>query len=155
LKPAHPCGNPLMFSACSDGAEALQQIEKQKFGLIITDLRLPKFNGDELIRRMAAGKGLNRRTPVVLTSGYFTEFGDGRASLGDKHSEASIYLLPKPFKRHELVAVAAHDKNNFYKTIYYPHDPPPPTATNENHQGKKKQRRTMERCCIENLKRNG
>jgi CheY-like chemotaxis protein len=92
----------LMISACSDGAEALEQIEKQKFDLIITDLRLPKFNGDELIRRMAAGKGLNRRTPVVLTSGYFTDFGDGRAALGDEHSEANIYLLPKPFKRHDL-----------------------------------------------------
>ena len=92
----------LMISACSDGAEALEQIEKQKFDLIITDLRLPNFNGDELIRRMASGKGPNRRTPVVLTSGYFNDFGDGRASLGEEHAEANIYLLPKPFKRHYL-----------------------------------------------------
>ena len=95
----------LMITACSDGAEALEQIEKQKFDLIITDLRLPKFNGDEIIRRMAAGKGPNKRTPVVLTSGYFNDFGDGRASLGEEDTEANIYLLPKPFKRHDLQSV--------------------------------------------------
>ena len=95
----------LMITACSDGAEALEQIEKQKFDLIITDLRLPNFNGDELIRRMAAGKGPNRRTPVVLTSGYFNDFGDGRAFFGDEDTEANIFLLPKPFKRHDLQSV--------------------------------------------------
>lgn len=95
----------LMISACNDGLQALGEIENKKFDLIITDLRLPNLNGDELIRRMKSSKGPNRQTPVVLTSGYLSDFGDGKATLGDEQSDASVYLLPKPFRRRDLESI--------------------------------------------------
>lgn len=95
----------LTINACSDGASALEQIQKHKFDLIITDLRLPHLNGDELIRKINSGDGPNRRTSVVLTSGYLQDFGEGRASLGPAPAESKVYILQKPFRRKELQSV--------------------------------------------------
>lgn len=54
----------------SDGEEALEAVEKEDFALVITDLRMPKISGLELIDRIKAN---HPELPVALISGYNIE----------------------------------------------------------------------------------
>lgn len=104
----------LMITACHDGAYALEELSTKRFDLIITDLRLPGFNGDELIQKIRSLSGPNQKTPIVLTSGHLDDFNSGKASLQEEHAESSIYLLEKPFQRKDLehvvqIWLADHD----------------------------------------------
>ena len=50
-----------------DGSEALTKLGEQDFAMVITDLRMPKMTGLELLKNI---KGKNPDMPVVLISGY-------------------------------------------------------------------------------------
>ncbi|MCH9031487.1 MAG: response regulator [candidate division Zixibacteria bacterium] len=54
----------------SDGEEALEAVEKEEFALVITDLRMPKISGLELIDRIKAN---HPELPIALISGYNIE----------------------------------------------------------------------------------
>ncbi|RME23870.1 MAG: response regulator [Candidatus Zixiibacteriota bacterium] len=51
----------------SDGAEALAKLDKNKYAMIITDMRMPNMSGLELLE---AVKERYPKLPVVLVSGY-------------------------------------------------------------------------------------
>jgi two-component system NtrC family response regulator/two-component system response regulator AtoC len=52
-----------------DGEQALALIDRVTFDLVITDLKMPKFDGMEVLRRV---KEKNRDTEVVILTGHGT-----------------------------------------------------------------------------------
>ncbi|MBD3403281.1 response regulator [candidate division GN15 bacterium] len=50
-----------------DGAEALNELERGDFSMVITDMRMPNMSGLELIGEV---KSRYPKLPVVLISGY-------------------------------------------------------------------------------------
>ena len=52
-----------------DGKEALQQFENQVFDMVLTDVRMPKLSGLELLREI---KERSPKTPVVMMTAYGT-----------------------------------------------------------------------------------
>ena len=51
----------------SDGQQALDELDKQDFVMVITDMRMPNMTGLELLRQ---AKSKHPKLPVVLISGY-------------------------------------------------------------------------------------
>jgi CheY-like chemotaxis protein len=51
----------------SDGSEALEELEKGNFSMVITDMRMPNMTGLELLEKV---KEKYPKLPVVLISGY-------------------------------------------------------------------------------------
>jgi CheY-like chemotaxis protein len=78
----------------TDGEDALRKLEKENIGLVITDLRMPKMSGTELI---AAVKGMNPKLPVVLISGYNLTDADTNGPAG----QADGFLM-KPFRMNDI-----------------------------------------------------
>src|SRR5689334_9844927 len=61
----------------ASGSEALEQFAAHKFDLIVTDYKMPRMDGLELISRLRKqSPGL----PIVLISGYVDTLGMNEAS---------------------------------------------------------------------------
>lgn len=78
-------------------SEALEQLDKERFDLIVTDIRMPFIDGLELLRE------LRRRaiqTPVILVSSY-GEFEYAREGL----VLGAFDYIVKPFREEQLNAV--------------------------------------------------
>jgi twitching motility two-component system response regulator PilG len=56
------------FVVAGDGLEALDQMRKEKPGLVITDVRMPRMDGFELCAAIRADPGLADVPVVMLTS---------------------------------------------------------------------------------------
>jgi CheY-like chemotaxis protein len=77
-----------------DGLEAIDKIEQDEFSLVITDLRMPKMSGLDLLQKI---KERRPNMPVVVISGYALddEGNDLLNSLADG-------FLNKPFKMSDI-----------------------------------------------------
>ena len=80
-----------------DGPEALEELDKENFDIIITDLEMPKMQGFDLIKKIREQKKLKEIPIIILT---------GRA--GKKHKEKGEQLganayITKPFKENDLL----------------------------------------------------
>jgi protein-histidine pros-kinase len=84
----------------ADGEEGLVAVQSIRPSLIITDLRMPRLAGDELVRRIRARPELDA-TPILVLSGYGDE--ELRVRL---LSEGAQDYLTKPFSIGELRARA-------------------------------------------------
>lgn len=78
----------------TDGEDALRKLEKENIGLVITDMRMPKMSGTELV---AAVKDKNPKMPVVLISGYNLTEADSSGPAG----RADGFLM-KPFRMNDI-----------------------------------------------------
>ena len=67
------------IAAVSSGAEALEVFAAQKFDLVVTDYKMPRMDGLELIKRL---RKQAPAVPVVLVSGYVDTLGLNEASTG-------------------------------------------------------------------------
>lgn len=67
------------ITTASEGAEALEQFSRGKFDLLITDFKMPRMNGLELIRKV---RELNAGLPIILISGYAEALGLTEATTG-------------------------------------------------------------------------
>jgi CheY-like chemotaxis protein len=99
LPPCHMnCGFLLPRSA----TEALDQMERQRFDLLISDIGMPEMNGYDLIGRIRQlGEEHGGRTPAVALTAY--------AGIHDrKRALAAGYEMhiPKPFVAAELINAA-------------------------------------------------
>ncbi|MEZ4742932.1 MAG: response regulator [Bdellovibrionota bacterium] len=81
----------------SDGIEALTQIKGEKIDLVISDIRMPKSDGVELITNI---RNIDARMPpVIFLSGY------SDLSLEKAYDLGCFDFLSKPFNTKELIEI--------------------------------------------------
>ena len=67
------------ISVSSSGADALEQFSKQKYDLVVTDYKMPRMDGLELIVKL---REEDPGIPIVLVSGFVDTLGMNEASTG-------------------------------------------------------------------------
>jgi CheY-like chemotaxis protein len=81
--------------ACASAEEALQELERGRFDLLITDVSLPSMSGMALAHRFIA---LHPAAAVIIASGYPLELGF------DRHG-ANWRSIAKPIEAEQLDAL--------------------------------------------------
>jgi CheY-like chemotaxis protein len=82
--------------AVANGAEeALKEFAKETFDMVVTDFKMPKVNGVQLIERL---RKLNSAIPIILLSGFadvlgLTEAGTGADLVLAKDSREVEHLI--------------------------------------------------------------
>lgn len=87
------------ISRSSDGVDALSKIINEIFDLVITDIKMPRLSGIELIEclRKSELKSPNK-CPIIISSGYTDD------EIHEKFSNiGQIYFMPKPVPPAELI----------------------------------------------------
>ncbi|MCD6413403.1 MAG: response regulator [Elusimicrobia bacterium] len=79
------------------GREAVEKTEEKNFDCVILDLRLPDFNGFEIIERI---KNKVDKSKIVVITGYATD-----RIIVDALSKAEYFLLLKPVEPKQLISV--------------------------------------------------
>ena len=79
----------------TNGEEALKRIRKDNPDLAITDIKMPKMGGLELLRRLRRVKS---RLKVIVASGY-----DSGDVAGEAIKLGAIDYLVKPFEREKVL----------------------------------------------------
>jgi CheY-like chemotaxis protein len=67
------------ITTAAEGLEALEHFSRSKFDLIITDYKMPKMNGLELISHVRESSA---DLPIILISGYADALGFDEATTG-------------------------------------------------------------------------
>ncbi len=67
------------IATASSGPDALEQFANHKFDLVVTDYKMPRMDGLELIGRL---RGLAQDLPIILVSGYVDSMGLSEDSTG-------------------------------------------------------------------------
>lgn len=81
----------------SDGYEAIELIKKQVYDLIITDLKMPKMDGFEVLRWI---KDISPSSKVIVITGFSTP------DIAEKSlSAGAAKYLEKPFSPETLISV--------------------------------------------------
>lgn len=80
--------------AAKDGEEALHKLKEDSYDMVITDLRMPKMGGMDLLRAI---KDKFPNLPVVVITGFGTD-----SSKSDALSAHADDFLSKPFKVDEI-----------------------------------------------------
>ena len=68
-----------ILATATNGEEAFEALSKTTFDLMVTDFRMPKLNGIELIQRV---RPLHPALRIILLSGFVNEFGLDEKSTG-------------------------------------------------------------------------
>ncbi len=99
--------NPYEIDTASSGEEALSRLSKQRYDIVVTDLKMPGMGGMELLKRI---KEKDPNQIVIVFTGYAT-VETTRESL----KMGAFDYIPKPFTAEEFRAVidnAAASLNN-------------------------------------------
>lgn len=67
------------ITTCSSGDDALAQLGSNRFELVVTDYKMPKMNGTELIQRI---RKQELSVPVILLSGFADTMGLNEGNTG-------------------------------------------------------------------------
>ncbi len=78
----------------TDGFEALQKFRKERFHMVITDVKMPKMSGLEVLKEI---KRISAPTPVIMVTAY----GTIQNAVEAMKEGASDYIL-KPFSYEDL-----------------------------------------------------
>ncbi len=81
-----------------DGNKAIQKIRGNHYDLVITDLKMPKVSGMDILKE---AKRISADTNVVMITGYATI-----SSAVEAMKQGAFDYLPKPFSKDELNIVA-------------------------------------------------
>jgi ATP-dependent Lon protease len=81
-------------NTASDGAEALNFLEESAFDVIVTDLKMGKVDGMEVLEK---AKEVNPSTEVVIITGYATV-----STAIEAMKKGSYHYLTKPLKLNEI-----------------------------------------------------
>lgn len=84
---------------CANGAEAYQVFSMGQFAMILSDIKMPRMSGLELLQRVSAHP-LGREVAVVL----FTGHGELQSAIAALRAGAYDYLL-KPINVEELAVI--------------------------------------------------
>jgi len=87
----------ISYDEAFDGEEALDKAEKQKYDLLLLDLKMPKLTGWEVASKVKNGDGPNSKTPMIALTATVTRLDQEKGSqVGFNH------LMRKPFDENEL-----------------------------------------------------
>lgn len=79
-----------------NGEEALAMAMQEDFDFIVTDFKMPKMNGSDLVRAIRNSDGPNKNTPIIMLSGY-------RPILeADQKLWENVFFLDKPISIEQL-----------------------------------------------------
>lgn len=87
-------------TACEDGGQALTELHRTPFDVVVTDLRLPKATGIEVL---TAAKKINPDCPVIIMTAYATVDTAVQAL-----QQGAFDYLTKPFSPDALLARLHH-----------------------------------------------
>jgi len=79
----------------SDGDEAIEKLRKRSYDLVITDLRMPKVPGEEVVK---VARQLHPQMRVIVISGYSSLY-----TVSQSVSHGACAFLSKPFSIKELM----------------------------------------------------
>lgn len=82
------------------GNDAIKKIMENQYDVVITDLKLPDFNGAELVRKI---KELGIDTPVIVISSYLSE-----NILEDIMKHGVFRCVNKPFQIEDILNDVEH-----------------------------------------------
>lgn len=80
----------------SHGEAALALVRRQRFDLVLTDVRMPGMNGVELFRKI---RTLHPELPVLLMTAFAVE-----SLIEEAITEGVFAVLPKPFEIEHVIA---------------------------------------------------
>jgi len=83
------------ISLATDGDEAIEKIRSQSFDLVITDLRMPRVSGEEVVRFT---RDTYPGSKVIVISGY-----SSLATVSQTVQNGACAFLAKPFSIKELL----------------------------------------------------
>jgi signal transduction histidine kinase len=83
----------------SDGEIALRILKEETFGILITDLTMPRMTGAELIKHVAR---FDPSLPIVIASGFADDLD------GDLLEQSVDFVLSKPYQLQTLASVVSH-----------------------------------------------
>ena len=66
----------------SSGAEALAELVRRPFDVVLMDINMPGMSGIEVVRRLRAAAGPERRTPVIALTSEFDRTPEDYLALG-------------------------------------------------------------------------
>ena len=81
------------------GSEALKLLEKQEFDVVVTDLRMPKIDGMEILERC---RQLDPNSEVIVITGYATI-----DSAVEAIRKGAYYYIAKPFRLDDVRKIIA------------------------------------------------
>lgn len=81
--------------ACEDGAEGISTMEKESFDLVITDLKLPRYDGLMVLKHV---KTMAPQTGVIIMTAY----ADVKTAV-QAIKEGAFDYIAKPFSNEELL----------------------------------------------------
>jgi len=84
------------YKSAADGLAALEEIKKEEFDIVITDMMMPRMDGMQLLRHI---HGHYPRTGVIVVTGY-----TGTFSYTDVIRAGASDFISKPFNTDELEA---------------------------------------------------
>lgn len=84
-------------TVAEDGVEALDQIARQSFAAVVSDVHMPRMDGLELLGRL---RGLPHPPPVVLLTA-----DDAPETVLKAVRAQALHYIPKPMAREKLVDV--------------------------------------------------
>jgi DNA-binding NtrC family response regulator len=90
-------------SLASDGDEAIEQIKKRRFDLIITDLKMPRVPGEEVVK---VAQQQDPTSKVIVISGFSSLY-----TVSQSISNGACAFLSKPFSIKELMETVAKAVN--------------------------------------------
>lgn len=93
-------GLNLQIVEARDGLEAITMANHREFHCVITDLKMPRSNGEDFIRSMQT-HALNANTPTLVITGN----SDGQFSERFSH----IRVFPKPFSVQDLARTVVQE----------------------------------------------
>ena len=79
-----------------DGAEGLERFRAQKPDLVITDMRMPGFDGDEVIRKL---REIDKQVRIIAVSGAPTFYNVDYAQLAKEVGADAILRKLDPLDR--------------------------------------------------------
>ena len=106
-------GEKYDVSLASDGDEAIEQIKKRRFDLIITDLKMPRVPGEEVVKFAQQQDPTSR---VIVISGFSNLY-----MVSQSINNGACAFLSKPFSIKELMETVTDAVNG----RGYPNDKDP------------------------------
>lgn len=86
-------------ATAGNGEEALEAVSQNRYDLVLTDLRMPKMGGLDLI---VALRRAEPQTPIVVVTGY----GNYETFIDVMNLGAKAYV-PKPFSMNQIAEVVS------------------------------------------------